>query len=145
MLRFAGSLAVFYLLFVATAVAQSRPNFAGTWTQSNGTVLSITQNGQAISVTSGADKLHYNLDGSDSRNSGANGSTLTSQARWVGSALVVATTTMSPIGTWQDLDFYSMDYGPKLIVVHVRTQTTNPMMGTTVETYVRPASVAGGR
>ena len=48
------------------------------------------------------------------------------RSRWAG---------IRTIGTWEDLQVYSLDYGPKLTVVHVGSQTTIPMMFTETKTY----------
>jgi hypothetical protein len=115
-----------------------RPDFSGAWSGS-GKSLTIQQNATTLAVTEGTQKRTYNLDGSESRFEDANQyrSQMTARTRWVGSALVIETTTVSSIGTWQDLEVYSVDYGPKLSVVQVGTQTTHPMMYTTVETFTK--------
>ena len=118
---------------------QARPDFSGKW-QSEGASLVIKQDLATLTVADGSETTTYNLNGTETQRqqTGAKGtSTLTSRVQWVGSAMVVSTTTASPIGTWQDLDVYSMDYGPKLNVVHVGTQTTMPMMSTKTRTYTR--------
>lgn len=121
--------------------AQSRPDFSGTWTGS-GNSITIRQNGVALTVGEGAQARVYNLDGAESRFV-VGMSQMAARARWAGSALVVEVTHVTPSGTWVDVEVYSMDYGPKLSVVRVRTQTTHPMMYTTVDTYSK-ASLAGG-
>jgi len=113
---------------------QSRPDFSGAWTTPKSS-LSIRQDATTLTVSEGTEARTYNLDGSDSRFSNARGTQYTARTRWVGSALVISTTTVSQIGTWEDLQVYSMDYGPKLTVVNVFTQTTRPMMGTETRTY----------
>ena len=128
--------------------AQARPDFSGVW-NAPGSSLTIRQDEKTLRITQGAETRLYNLDGSDSRferrTDRGTSSQLTAQVRWVGSALVVTTTTVSSIGTWQDLEVYSLDYGPKLTVVEVGTQTTRPMMYTTTVTYTRPTSASSGR
>jgi hypothetical protein len=133
--------AVLGVLFSTFAFAQSRPDFSGTW-NAPGSPLTITirQDDRTLTIGQGPDARIYNLDGSDShfQATGRIGvSQLTAHARWVGAALVIATTTVSPIGTWEDLEVYSLDYGSKLSVVQVGTQTTSPMMSTTVKTYTK--------
>ncbi len=117
---------------------QSRPDFSGTWKGPDG-VLTIKRDGSTMTVTSGDKVKIYNLDGSESHFTGAASSQhagqMTAVARWTGSALVVTVTTVSTMGTWEDLEVYSLDYGPKLTVVHVGTQTTRPMMSTHTNTY----------
>lgn len=118
---------------------QSGPNFSGTWTAPS-SMLTITQDATTLTVTEGAATRIYNLDGTPSRfqTSGSHGASQhTAHARWVQSALVIETTTISSIGRWTDLVVYSLDYGPRLSVVHVGTQTRSPMMSTTVTTYTR--------
>jgi hypothetical protein len=119
---------------------QTHPDFSGTWSGPDG-VLTITQQGDALTVMAGNETKVYNLDGSESRFEGAKSNQHTNQmrarTRWTGSALVVAVTTVSPIGTWEDLLVYSLDYGPKLNVVQVGTQTTRPMMSTQTKTYTK--------
>ena len=120
--------------------AQSRPDFSGTWKGPDGTIA-ITQDATTLIVRTEAEIRTYNLDGSPSRFEGASSnryrSQKTAQARWVGSALVVAVTTVSPIGTWQDLEVYSLDHGPTLSVVSIGTRETSPMMFTSVKSYAR--------
>jgi hypothetical protein len=119
--------------FVGRLTAQSRPDFSGTWTGPERS-LTIRQDGATLTVGEGTETRIYNLDGSESRFF-KNDTKYTAWTRWVGSALVIATTTVSSIGTWEDLEVYSLDYGPKLTVVYVGTQTTRPMMFTQTKTY----------
>jgi len=119
--------------FVGSVTGQSRPDLSGTWTRPDSS-LTIRQDAATLTVSQGTEVKIYNLDGSDSR-FGKGDTQYTARARWVGSALVVATTTVSPIGTWEDLDVYSLDYGPKLTVVSVGTQTRRPMMFTETRTF----------
>jgi hypothetical protein len=133
------------LLFVALTCgglvsAQSRPDFSGAWT-APGKSISIKQDAATITVGDGRDARIYNLNGSESRFD-VGRSQMTARGRWAGSAFVVEVTTVSPIGTWTDVEVYSMDYGQKLSVVQVRTQTTAPMMYTTVDTYSKIGSTA---
>jgi hypothetical protein len=136
--RFAWILAVITIAVTARVGAQARPDFSGTW--GSPASLTIKQDARTLTVTTGGETRTYNLDGSDSRferrSDRGTTSQLTSQATWVGSALVITTTTVSSIGTWEDLEVYSLDYGPKLTVVRVGTQTTRPMMYTTTTVYV---------
>ena len=92
-------------------------------------------------MNDGAEARTYNLDGSESRFEGAATnryrSQMTARTRWIGSALVIATTSVSEIGTWEDLHVYSLDYGPTLTMVNVFTQTTRPLMGTETKAYHR--------
>jgi hypothetical protein len=118
---------------VKPVTAQSRPDYAGTWAGTDGS-LTIRQDEGTLAVSGGAVVKMYNLNGSDSRFA-KDDSQYTARARWVGSALVVAITTVSPIGTWEDVEVYSLDYGPKLTIVHVGTQTRRPMMFTQTRTY----------
>jgi hypothetical protein len=119
-----------WLLIVAVSIpggranAQSRPDFSGTWTTPGSSPLTIKQDAKTLTVTEGAQTRTFNLDGSESRFGEK-----TAQARWVGGS------------NWQDLEVYSLDYGPKLTVVQVGTQTTHPMMYTTVNTYTPRTSV----
>ena len=74
--------------------------------------MTIQQTGQTLTVSIGSDSQTVNLTGAETQaeRQGRNFAyTETSQARWVGSALVVTKTTVSPIGTWQDLDVFSLD------------------------------------
>jgi hypothetical protein len=125
---------------VPKQVGPVRPDFSGAWSGS-GKLLTIQQNATTLAVTEGTQKRTYNLDGSESRFEGAATnqyrSQMTARTRWVGSALVIETTTVSSIGTWQDLEVYSVDYGPKLSVVQIGTQTTHPLMYTTVATFTK--------
>ena len=118
------------------AAAQARPDFSGTWLAPDST-LKISHVGTRLTVTDLWDTRVYNLDGTDSRvetPDRSSTSPLTAQARWVESALVITTTTD---GRWQDLKVYSLDYGPKLSVVHVSSQTTVGMMSTKTTTYTK--------
>ena len=115
--------------------AQSHPDFSGAWIGS-GKSITIQQDAATITIGEGTQARIYNLDGSESRFVIGRGQ-MTARARWAGSAFVVDVTTVSPIGTWTDVEVYSIDYGQKLSVVQVRTQTTRPMMYTTVDTYSR--------
>jgi hypothetical protein len=131
------------LIVVATASeglvsAQSRPDFSGAWGAS-GKSITIQQDATTITIGEGTQARIYNLDGSESHFV-VGRSQMTARARWAGSAFVVDVTTVSPIGTWTDVEVYSMDYGQKLSVVQVRTQTTQPMMYTTVDTYSKIGS-----
>jgi hypothetical protein len=144
------------LLVVLTGSARNpaaqarRPDFSGSWrlvaspgsvgpsTGGSSPTLLIVQNDTTLTVTAGEQTRAYNLDGSDAQNLAVSrnfNSALTSQARWIGAALTIATTSVTPMGTWQDLDVYSLDYGPKLVVVTVGTATTLPYMGTTIGVY----------
>jgi len=146
--RFARTLVVLAIAFSASVAAQTPPDFSGDW-KTPGSSLTIRQDAKTLAVTTGGETRTYNLDGSDSRferrSNRGTVSQLTAQAKWVGSALLVTTTTVSSIGTWQDLEVYSLDYGPKLTVVRVGTQTTRPMMYTTTTAYVPVASSAQDR
>jgi hypothetical protein len=148
MKRPAWILALVAIAFGQHVSAQARPDFSGVW-NAPGSSVTIRQDEKTFSITQGTETRIYNLDGSDSRferrSHRGTSSQLTAQARWVGSALVVTTTTVSSIGTWQDLEIYSLDYGPKLTVVEVGTQTTRPMMYTTTVTYARAGSGSLGR
>ncbi len=122
------------------AQTRERPDFSGTWRSSSAPAMTIQQNDQTLTVSAGSDSQTVNLTGAETRveRQGRNFAyTETSQARWVSSALVITKTTVSPIGTWQDLDVLSLDYGNKLTVVKLWTQTTAPLMGTTTATYTR--------
>ena len=133
MRRSAWLLVVVAITLGGRTAAQSRPDFSGTWSAPD-SVLTIKQDAVTLTVSEGTDTRIYNLDGSE-RTDRVGKSQLTAQARWVGSALVIATTTDSPIGKWQDLQVFSLDYGPKLSVVQVGAQMTQGMMYTTTKTY----------
>jgi len=116
----------------SAAVAQSKPNFTGTWQTLEPSVqdaqahLMIAQDGSAFVVTdTGADgspeKLTYRLDGSDSAN---NTKTATgglwiqvSQAKWVNAAIVIVTTINDDYGrTWEEMRVYSLNPEGRLSV-----------------------------
>jgi hypothetical protein len=123
--------------------AQERPDFSGAWRGSTA-LLSIKQSPTTLTVTKDSETYTYNLDGSESRWTGPR-SQKTARVRWVQSALVVETRTISPTGSWTDMEVYSLDHGksfgaPQLSVVYVFTRETGPMMGTSVTTYTRQAS-----
>jgi hypothetical protein len=144
MKRLAWILVVVAITPIRQVNAQTRPDFSGTW-NAPGSSLRIRQDEKTLTVTAGTEIRIYNLDGSDSRferRTDRGSSQLTAQVRWVGSALLITTTTRGSIGTWQDLEVYSLDYGPRLTVVQVGAQTTQPMMHTTTTTYTRPASAS---
>lgn len=124
--------------------AQAKPDFSGSWS-APGAALVIKQDSRTLTIGQDGETRTYSLDGFAHRleTAGRGGtSQVTSEARWIGSALLVTTRTVSGIGTWEDLEVYSLDYGPKLTVVRVTTQTTQPMMNTTTTTYT-PRSSAG--
>ena len=135
-----------WLFVVALGVplaAQSRPDFSGEWKGST-SPLSIKQTATTLTVTTGFDTRTYNLDGSETRWTTPRGSQMTARVRWVQSAMVVETRTVSTIGSWTDMEVYSLDHGksaaaPELSVVHVFTREAAPMMGTTITTYTRQA------
>ena len=117
--------------------AQSRPDFSGTWNAS-GSRLTIKHDAATLTVNDGSETCVYILDGSESRveRPGATETgQLTARTRWVQNALLIEARTVSKIGTWTDLEVYSLDYGPQLSVVRVYTQTRSPAMGTEVTTY----------
>ena len=120
--------------------AQNRPDLSGTW-RAPSSLLTIKQDATTLTVTKGSDTRTYNLDGSTSRIEGPR-SVQTAQVRWAQSALVIEMSTVSSVGSWTDLQVYSLDHGstfgdPKLSVVYVFTRETSPMMGTEVTTYTR--------
>ncbi len=129
MKRMACLVAVVAVTSGGTLTAQFRgANLSGTWT-APGSSLTIQQDASVLTVSNGTDSRTYNLDGSDSR-AAKNGTQYTARVRWVGSALVIATVTVSSIGTWEDLRVLSIDYGPKLSVVDVESQMTQGVMHT---------------
>ena len=136
MRRLAWLLLVGAIILGGRTFAQSRPDFSGVWKGSAGP-LTVQQTGTTLTIGEGADKRVYNLDGSESRFT-LDRSQLTARARWSGSALVVEIATASTIGSWTDVEIYSLDYGPTLSVVKVRSQMTRTVMYTTVDTYTRP-------
>jgi hypothetical protein len=146
MTRLACVVALGVLLGVAEpASAQAIPNLSGTWTQSNGEPLTIAQSGSTLTVTEGGQPRPYNLDGMETKFERVTPrftESLTAQAHWVSSALVVTITTVSPIGTWQDIEVYSVDYGGKLNRVKVSSAKTQPMMATTTQTYAKTTATA---
>ena len=120
---------------------RSRPDFSGSWSGPS-VALTITQNATTLTVTKGPETRMYNLDGSERRWTNATGGQFTARARWVQSALVIETMTVGSIGSWTDLEVYSLDHGreasaPQLSVVYVFTREAGPMMGTSVTTYAR--------
>jgi hypothetical protein len=142
--RIAQNLAMVGVVFAGGVAAQGRPDFSGTWRSADST-LTIRQDDKTIVITAvGGKTAIYNLDGTDrrvaERTDRGTTSQVTTQAKWVGSALVITSTTVSSMGTWQDLEVYSLDYGPKLTKVLVGSQTTQGMMYTTTSTYVRTTS-----
>jgi hypothetical protein len=120
--------------------AQARPDFSGVWVGSDKS-LTLHQTESTLTIKEGTQRKTYNLDGSDSRFQFGR-SEMIAQARWFGSPLVVATTTVSPIGEWETVEVYSLDYGPKLSVVEVGSQTTRGVMHTNVKTYAKTTSIA---
>jgi hypothetical protein len=138
--RIAQILVMVGVVFAGGVAAQGRPDLSGTWRSADST-LTIRQDDKTIVITAvGGETAIYNLDGTDRRvedRTDRGTSQVTTQAKWVGSALLITSTTVSSIGTWQDLEVYSLDYGPKLTKVLVGSQTTRGMMYTTTSTYVR--------
>jgi hypothetical protein len=136
----------------SAAVAQSKPNFTGTWQILESSAkdaqahLMIAQDGSAFVVTdTGADgspeKLTYRLDGSDSANKhkDSNRKTLdqVSQAKWVNAAIVIATTINDDHGgTWEGMQVYSLNPEGRLSVTTFDGILTNAtLMATTTRLY----------
>jgi hypothetical protein len=146
---FLAVVAVFALLPISMS-AQQRPNFAGTWVLVSDTAAyvdgplghegTITQDESSVTFTSGARSLTYRLDQPETVNTTATVRgdlwTLTSQVRWVQHALLVTTTTRSPIGTWEDMTVCSLDgHGNLNIVVLATSKSQQAAMGTILLTY----------
>ena len=132
-------LAVIAITLSGHVTAQAGADFSGTW-KSSSSLLTIKQDARTLIVTEGSGTRTYKLDGSESRfeSSGAGGvNQYTARARWVQSALVIETKTVSKIGEWTDMEVYSLDFGPQLSVVRIYTQKHSPFMGTTLTTYTK--------
>ncbi|HEY6347436.1 MAG TPA: hypothetical protein VIY49_38600 [Bryobacteraceae bacterium] len=105
---------VFTILGVGNLSAQDKPNFKGTWvSERQPQTLTITQDALRLTQTGPEGTLTYQLDGSDSRNE-----TKTvlgekwihiSKIKWVGSALVITTTTTPQTGgSWDWMKIYTL-------------------------------------
>jgi hypothetical protein len=140
MTRLAWVVAVVGIVISGRVSAQTRPDFSGVWVGSDKSMV-LQQTGSTLTVNEGTQRKAYNLDGSESRFQFGR-SEMTAQARWFGSALVVSIATVSPIGEWETVEVYSLDYGPKLSVVEVGSQTTRGVMYTNVKTYAKTTSSA---
>ena len=134
------------------AVAQSRPDFSGTWKaveRSTGGnlqpfdvdwMLEVEQDTSLISLTQSMASLEhrliYRLDGSESRNetSSVTGELWThvSRAEWLGGAIVIRTTTTRASGSsWEELITYSLDVDGRLTFTRLSRDIRSPnIMGT---------------
>jgi hypothetical protein len=132
-------------LRLASLPAQSQPvhpDLSGRWTLMAGSGVApvaplwgegvITQDSSNVTVTpvvtagrGDSGRVSYRLDGvgTDSTMTTVLGETwtLTSQAKWVDRALVVATTYRTPIGQWQDFTTLSFDAAGHLTVTTDKT------------------------
>jgi hypothetical protein len=112
MKRLAWMLVIVMIAIAARLEAQTLPDLSGEWT-APGASLTIRQDARTLVVISGADTTTYNLDGADSRferrTDRGTVSQLTAQANWIGSALLITTATVRSLGSWQDLEVYSLD------------------------------------
>src|SRR5215475_3899767 len=107
---------VLSLLGVGSLLAQDKPSFKGTWVSSERPLpaLTITQDDSRLTQSGPEGTLTYQLDGSDSRNE-----TKTvlgekwihiSKIKWIGSALVISTTTTPELGgSWDWMKIYTLD------------------------------------
>jgi hypothetical protein len=121
-----------------------QPDLSGTWTLISGTRAAssplgaegtIAQDMSSLTFSTGARSLRYRLDGSESRNDW-NGSTQSSQARWVTKALLITTTTHSAAGEWEDAAICSLDAAGHLNVVTVNAlKWPEDAMGTSLLVY----------
>jgi hypothetical protein len=148
--------APFFLLAALLALssvqlqAQQRPNLSGEWTLVSdpgdflagplGHIGTITQDRETVTFASGPNVVTYRLDGLESVKpvTTVRGETwvLTSQAQWVQHALLVTTTTTSPIGTWKDMLTCSLDRSGNLNVVVLATpKSRQAAMVTKLLTY----------
>jgi len=142
------------VLFTGPVSASPPPDFSGTWTLVSavpgpptgplGRGGTIAQDASSVTFTASGQSASYRLDKPETQTerTTVRGETwtLTSQVRWVEHALLVITTTRSPIGTWQDLATYALDGHGNLTVVVLATpksESDEPAMITTVMTYRR--------
>lgn len=118
--------------FSSTAVAQSKPDFAGTWkplpasAQITSAQITIAQDGPSFVVTTtfedgSSETLTYRLDGRESRNTvkDATGTVWThvSKTTWMNSAVVITTTTNPENGgKWEWMRVYSLESDGQLNV-----------------------------
>jgi hypothetical protein len=120
--------------FSSTAVAQSKPDFSGTWkplpasAQITSAQITIAQEGPSFVVTTAfadgsSETLTHRLDGRESRNTvkDATGTVWThvSKATWMNSAVVITTTTIPPPengGKWEWMRVYSLESDGELSV-----------------------------
>jgi hypothetical protein len=132
--------------------AQQRPNFAGRWVLVSDTAAyvdgplgregTVTQDERSVTFTSGTRSVTYRLDRPETVNTTTtvrgDSWTLVSQVRWVQHALLVTTTTRSPIGTWEDMMVCSLDGRGNLNIVVLSTpKDWHAAMITTLLTYRR--------
>ncbi len=113
------SLLLIALLTARYALALERPNFNGTWVspENPSRTMTITQDDSRLTQTDGRNTFTWLLDGSENR---AEITTvrgekwaLISTARWVGYALIIATTTTRESGqSWDSMTIYTLDALP---------------------------------
>jgi hypothetical protein len=125
--RFVPVLLLAVRFFSSTAVAQSKPDFSGTWKPLQPSAqITIAQDGPSFVVTTAradgsSESLTYRLDGYESRNTtkDVTGAVWThvSQATWMNSAVVVTTTTNRESGgKWEWMRVYSLKSDGQLSV-----------------------------
>jgi hypothetical protein len=128
--RFTRSVPVLLLalrFFSSTAVAQTKPDFSGTWKSLQPSAeITIALDGPSFVVTTAhadgsSETLTYRLDGYESRNTvkGATGEVWThvSKATWMSSAVVITTTTSRDNGEKFDwMQVYSLNEDGQLSV-----------------------------
>jgi hypothetical protein len=115
--------------------AQMKATFSGDWRTSSGAqTLRIGQDRERLTVTDSRGVWMYRLDGSPSTNAigTAGGETWIhlSQAKWVGNAVVITTTTKRPTGQqWDWLRIY-------------RRETSGELVVSTLDSYHEPGEFA---
>ena len=112
------------LLAVGVALAQERPNFAGTWSPVEGVNppvdLIVTQTTTLLTAKAGDEREHaleYRLDGAESRQSAG----VRSKTQWEGTRLLVTNTFATDAGTENvQKQVWSLDATDQLVIATIR-------------------------
>ena len=138
----------FIVLLAASASAQDKPNFTGTWaivSEKEGSrqpdqIVEQTATTLAIGHASegGRHRAVYKLDGTENRNviSSHGGEIVTiAKASWTGDKLTITSATTYPDGRKRDdKQVWSLDAGGRLVVEYTQTTPQGPRTGKTVYT-----------
>src|SRR5262245_28452280 len=95
-MRFLAAIPVVVALSAANAVAQSKPDFSGTWlrvgTPASTQEMTIKHDGATLAIGAGQDKVVFNVGGPDTKMPGPDGTYSLTKAAWQDNAIAVTTT-----------------------------------------------------